>query len=199
MTPGSRQALARAIAVLRKRGDNVFLRFKLTRATPSPLTSLVYVKMSQPTQIPPPRKRAVVAVVASENQLLVIRRSRFVVAPGQVCFPGGKIEPGESTPDALVREIDEELGTECIPEREIWLSRTPWGTQVHWWAATLPRPLEIKPNTAEVADCFWINPAKLQRLPDLLVSNAGFLDAWHRAEFEVPLLTRSGLVDETAG
>ena len=34
-------------------------------------------------------------------------------------FPGGKIEPGESAENAIVREIKEELDTEIIVEKEI--------------------------------------------------------------------------------
>ena len=37
-------------------------------------------------------------------------RSQFVKQPGEVCFPGGKAEPGESVIEAAVRETCEELG-----------------------------------------------------------------------------------------
>jgi 8-oxo-dGTP pyrophosphatase MutT (NUDIX family) len=145
-----------------------------------------------------PKKLAVVAVIVSENRLLVIRRSRFVVAPGQICFPGGGIEPGETAKEALTREIQEELGTDCQPDKEIWLSCTPWGTQVHWWTATLPRPMEISPNQREVSEYFWIPPDRLKVLPDLLISNAQFLTAWKQLKFEVPQLNRNSAAGDTA-
>ena len=37
-------------------------------------------------------------------------RSQKVRQPGEVCFPGGRIEPGESVAEAAVREACEELG-----------------------------------------------------------------------------------------
>ena len=39
-------------------------------------------------------------------------RSQHVKQPGEVCFPGGRAEPGESVIDAAVRETCEELGIE---------------------------------------------------------------------------------------
>ena len=35
-------------------------------------------------------------------------------------FPGGKIEPGETTEEALVREIREELDTEISVRNPVW-------------------------------------------------------------------------------
>ena len=42
--------------------------------------------------------------------LLLEVRSLNVLQPGEVCFPGGHIEPGESCVDAALRETYEELG-----------------------------------------------------------------------------------------
>lgn len=44
------------------------------------------------------------------DALLLEVRSQLVRQPGEVCFPGGRAEPGESVIDAAVRETCEELG-----------------------------------------------------------------------------------------
>ncbi|GKV56599.1 NUDIX hydrolase [Sporosarcina sp. NCCP-2222] len=45
----------------------------------------------------------------SEGQILCARRSLQMPLPGYWEFPGGKVEPGESPQDAVIREIQEEL------------------------------------------------------------------------------------------
>ena len=48
------------------------------------------------------------------ESILLEVRSQYVRQPGEVCFPGGKIEPGESAAEAAVRETCEELGLEPV-------------------------------------------------------------------------------------
>ena len=52
----------------------------------------------------------VAAVVRRGAELLVTRRLDGADRGGLWEFPGGKVEPGEAEPAALVREIQEELG-----------------------------------------------------------------------------------------
>jgi len=52
----------------------------------------------------------VAAVILRGDQVLVTRRKRGGHLAGMWEFPGGKIEKGESGPEALRREILEELG-----------------------------------------------------------------------------------------
>jgi len=54
--------------------------------------------------------RVVAAVVRRGGRLLVTRRPDRGERRGQWEFPGGKVEPGEGEPEALAREIQEELG-----------------------------------------------------------------------------------------
>jgi len=50
------------------------------------------------------------ALADSEGRVLVQQRPQGTALAGLWEFPGGKVEPGETPEDALVRELDEELG-----------------------------------------------------------------------------------------
>jgi 8-oxo-dGTP diphosphatase len=56
------------------------------------------------------RLLVVAAVVRRGDTILVTRRPDRPGKRGQWEFPGGKVEPGEAEPEALAREIREELG-----------------------------------------------------------------------------------------
>lgn len=60
-------------------------------------------------------------VVNSEHQVLFAQRPAGKAYAGYWEFPGGKIEAGESVIDALIREIDEELGIH-IRTATLWRS-----------------------------------------------------------------------------
>jgi len=88
-------------------------------------------------------RRGVVAVVTRGEQLLVIRRSQHVRAPGMHCFPGGAIDSGETEIEAVRREMLEELSLAGEPQRLLWRSVTPWNVELAWWlveidAAAMP-------------------------------------------------------------
>lgn len=53
----------------------------------------------------------VAAIIKSNNRIFVTQRAHGEFAGGWE-FPGGKIEPGETPEQALIREIHEELDTE---------------------------------------------------------------------------------------
>jgi 8-oxo-dGTP diphosphatase len=55
--------------------------------------------------------RVVAAVIRSEDEIFATARG-YGEFKGLWEFPGGKIEPGETPQQALVREIKEELETE---------------------------------------------------------------------------------------
>lgn len=69
-------------------------------------------------------------------------------------FPGGKLEPGESVAEALVRELAEELDIRVVPGE--LLAVVPAGKVVlNFMAAALPESVEPRP--CEHQQCFWID------------------------------------------
>lgn len=76
--------------------------------------------------------RAVIPCVGAivrdeEGRLLLIRRAHAPSA-GLWSLPGGRVEPGESAQDAVVREVAEETGLEVDIIREIGAIDIPTGT-----------------------------------------------------------------------
>lgn len=69
-------------------------------------------------------------------------------------FPGGKIEPGETAGEALVRELAEELDIRVVPGE--LLAVVPAGKVVlNFMAAELPEG-EV-PHPRERQQCFWVD------------------------------------------
>lgn len=129
------------------------------------------------SNLPNSHREGAVAVIVRDGRMLVIRRSRSVVAPGAYCFPGGGIEPGESEEDALRRELREELNVSVQPIRPVWRSVTPWQVQLVWWLAELDDHAEPVPSPAEVESIHWCTAEEMAGLPELLESNRHFLEA----------------------
>lgn len=53
------------------------------------------------------------AIIIGAGEILVARRRRGLHLEGHWEFPGGKLEPGETPEQCLVRELREELGIDC--------------------------------------------------------------------------------------
>ncbi|MGF7152738.1 CoA pyrophosphatase [Novosphingobium gossypii] len=89
--------------------------------------------------------------------LLLHRPSTMRAHPGQIAFPGGRIDPGETPIEAALREANEELGIRAQDVRVIGpsdLYRTGSGYEITPVVAVIPPDLPIHPNPAEVAQWF---------------------------------------------
>jgi 8-oxo-dGTP diphosphatase len=60
------------------------------------------------------------AAIVRDGRVLAARRTSPPSAAGRWEFPGGKVEPGESDAESLVREVAEELGLAITLTR--WLT-----------------------------------------------------------------------------
>jgi mutator protein MutT len=140
-------------------------------------------------------RHGAVGIVVENNEFLVIRRSAFVRAPNMLCFPGGTIEVGETPEQAVVRELNEELGLIVDSPQMIWQSRTSWGTLLDWLVVERHPESQPRANEREVAEFMWLEPSRLLKRPDLLGSMPDFFGAWAHQVFELP--SRAGSADPT--
>lgn len=60
--------------------------------------------------------RVVAAILRRDGKILICQRAAAGRHGLRWEFPGGKVEAGESEPEALARELDEELGLQIAPE-----------------------------------------------------------------------------------
>lgn len=108
----------------------------------------------------PPRPAAVLIPVTDRPQpgvLLTERPDTMASHPGQVAFPGGKIETGESEVEAALREAEEELGIRPGDVQVIGATQafvTGSGFRLTPVLAVVPPDLPITPDPREVADWF---------------------------------------------
>ena len=81
----------------------------------------------------------VAAIIEQDGKILLAQRPPHADQPGMWEFAGGKVEPGESQPQALIRELQEELGITAEVERYIAShQREVSGRLIHlhaWWVA----------------------------------------------------------------
>jgi 8-oxo-dGTP pyrophosphatase MutT (NUDIX family) len=90
--------------------------------------------------------------------ILTLRPETMRKHPGQVSFPGGRIDPGDDGPvSAALREAEEEIGLPRAAVEVIGIAdcyRTVTGFEVTPVVAIVPPDLALTPHPGEVADVF---------------------------------------------
>lgn len=106
------------------------------------------------------REAAVLAAITERERpgfLLIHRPSNMRAHPGQIAFPGGKVDPGETPVEAALREAWEELGIHADDVRVIGSSdryRTGSGFDITPVIGLVPPDIELNPSPTEVAQWF---------------------------------------------
>ena len=103
-------------------------------------------------------------------QVLLTRRSWALrTHRGEISFPGGRIDPGETPTHAALREAHEEVGLEpelvAVRGELTHLNTVASRSYIVPKVATVERPLTLEAQTMEVERVMWVPLAELTR-PD---------------------------------
>lgn len=110
------------------------------------------------------RVQVVAGLLEREGSILVDRRRRGTHLEGLWEFPGGKIEPGETPEQALVRELREELGVESTV---VGIVATIEHAYPDFDLSLALYAVEFRgePVALEVAEVRWVPAGELAALP----------------------------------
>ncbi|MBJ3590881.1 pyrimidine (deoxy)nucleoside triphosphate diphosphatase [Salmonella enterica subsp. enterica serovar Saintpaul] len=107
----------------------------------------------------------VAAIIERDGTILLAQRPTHADQSGMWEFAGGKVEPGESQPQALVRELREELGIEAVVGQYVAShQREVSGRMIHLHAWHVPS-YQGELNASEHQDLVWCSPEDAQRYP----------------------------------
>jgi len=115
--------------------------------------------------------------------LLLTERSHTMRShPGQVSFPGGAIDPGETVVEAALREAEEEAGIERtgvevlgqLPQLYLPPSNNAVTTVVGWWAD----PREVEPTSVDEVHAVYRVPISELRDPTHRVTVRSPRNGW---------------------
>ena len=114
----------------------------------------------------------VAAAIIRDGRLLVAQRSSPPELAGQWELPGGKAEPGETTADALRRELREELGVEITVGERV-------GGEVPLGDGRMLRAYRVEmvsgtPQPLEHAALRWVDGAELGEI-DLVANDRDWI------------------------
>lgn len=122
--------------------------------------------VTSPAEVAAPSVIAAGAICWRKEQgqleVLLIHRPRYE----DWSWPKGKIDPGETTPECAVREVEEEVGLRIslgIPLASTLYPVASGPKVVYYWAARAER-MTVRPDGKEVDNFQWVAPARAAEL-----------------------------------
>ncbi len=122
--------------------------------------------MSEPAASSGPAPEVCVGAVAVDaDRLLLVRRGHGPAA-GCWSIPGGRVQPGESLAEAVVREVAEETGLEVVCDAFLgWVERIGegWHHVILDFSVTLLDPLEPQAGS-DASEAAWVPVSEVPEL-----------------------------------
>ena len=121
-------------------------------------------------------RRGAIGILKREGRYLVIRRALQLIKGGCWCFPGGHLEPGENSRQAVQRELREELGINVVATERLGSIRVDDGPYVLAVWRVKSEAESFHPNEKEIAEWRWMTPSELRSIKPDLPSNERVLE-----------------------
>ena len=117
----------------------------------------------------------VIGVLRQGERYLLVERAAGLSNAGSWCFPGGHVEPGETSREAVVRELREELGIEVEPVALLGPVRvqSPRYRLDTWTVRLVSGELRAQPD--EIAAWAYLTLDEIRAHPRGMPSNAQVL------------------------
>lgn len=116
-------------------------------------------------------RRGAIGVLRHGPRYCMVQRASGIPKGGFWCFPGGHIEPGETSRDAVKRELSEELGIEVETVERVGAVRVL--DTNHVLAVWIVKRIGgvFRPAPAEIADVRWLTADEILTIPQTIPSN----------------------------
>jgi A/G-specific adenine glycosylase len=135
-------------------------------------------------------KEVAVGIIFRNGTILTGQRKRTSRYPLKWEFPGGKLEPGETPAQALVRELHEELGVHASPGPEFFRQEWDYGDRA-WRVYYFPvHVFTGEPENRTFEQIRWVTPEDMLEM-DILEGNKDAVRLVCRSEGRVQLLQRT--------
>lgn len=143
---------------------------------------------------PIPHKQIGVAVIWNQQQqVLIDRRPSQGLLGGLWEFPGGKVEPGESVPECILREIHEELGITVLVDKHLV---TVTHAYTHFKVTLVVHHCYLvsgDPQPLACEEIRWVNLSELDQYP-FPVANLQIIEALRQSQAEISSSIAEGLL-----
>ena len=124
----------------------------------------------------PRTRRGAIGILKLDGRYLTIRRALQIAKGGCWCFPGGHVEPGENSRQAVQRELREELGVDVVATERLGSIRIDDGRYVLVVWRVDCHTETFHPNDKEIAEWRWVTPSELRSIKPALPSNERVLE-----------------------
>lgn len=131
-------------------------------------------------------RRGAIGILRKGDRFLLVRRAEGIAMGGFWCFPGGHVESGETSRQAVTRELEEELGIVVQPLERLGALRVLGGTYVLAVWLVGHSSGHLRPAPDEIAEVRWLREDEIRSIEPALASNRQVMEMMESHDRKTP-------------